>query len=220
MCEKCSPLIRNFRKPLDCLGAVAEEGIRGGRLRKCSSGRNGIVIDEVGMQTTLNKIREHRPCKEGWATLLKGLGKTSPDDEPLRMVMILEINGLDDAIWALRAVEGKEREMRLFAIGCAREVQHSMTDKRSLAALDVGERYANGLASVDELHAANAAAVDAAWSSRCEAAWAARAASRDSALVAASCAPLAARSAYGYGYGEWAIKEAVQVQLFRKMCES
>jgi hypothetical protein len=26
--------------------------------------------------TTLNRIREHGPCTEGWGTLLSGLGKT------------------------------------------------------------------------------------------------------------------------------------------------
>ena len=26
--------------------------------------------------TTLNRIREHRPCREGWTTLLRHLGKT------------------------------------------------------------------------------------------------------------------------------------------------
>jgi len=31
--------------------------------------------------TTLNRIREHDPCKAGWKKLLAGLGKTADDDD-------------------------------------------------------------------------------------------------------------------------------------------
>ena len=33
------------------------------------------------MKTTLNAIREHLPCHEGWEKLLRHLGKTKSDDE-------------------------------------------------------------------------------------------------------------------------------------------
>lgn len=58
------------------------------------------------MITTLNKIRELSPCAEGWAKLLKHLNKTKADDEPIRLLTILDSNGLDDAIWCMRAVDG------------------------------------------------------------------------------------------------------------------
>ena len=125
------------------------------------------------MKTTLNKIRVHSPCGSGWEKLLKNLGKTKADDEPLALTTILESNKIDDAIWCLRAVDGREREMRLFAVECARSVQHLMTDKRSLDALDVAERYANGLATQTELAAVRDAAGAAAGAAR-DAAWAAR----------------------------------------------
>jgi hypothetical protein len=50
------------------------------------------------MVTTLNKIRPHHPCASGWAKLLKHLGKTQPDDEPVLFSVIVESNGLDDAL--------------------------------------------------------------------------------------------------------------------------
>ena len=53
--------------------------------------------------TTLNRIREHHPCEEGWKKLLRHLGKTSADDEPLPFSIILESNGFDDALWCCRA---------------------------------------------------------------------------------------------------------------------
>lgn len=129
------------------------------------------------MQTTLNKIRQHSPCADGWKKLLAHLGKTQADDEPVSIAVIVESNGLDDALWCLRAVEGRDKEIRLFAVWCARQVQHLMTDERSLAALDVAERFANGEASGEELAAAGvaawAAAGAAAWVAARDAAWAA-----------------------------------------------
>ena len=50
-----------------------------------------------------------------------------------------------------------DRTLRLFAVWCARQVQHLMTDPRSVTALDVAERFANGAATADELRAADAA---------------------------------------------------------------
>ena len=147
------------------------------------------------MKTTLNKIREHNPCTNGWEKLLKYLGKTKADDEPLSLLTILDSNGIDDALWCLRAVEGHDKEIRLYAVWCARQVQHLMTDQRSLDALDVAERYANGQATQDELNDAWAAE-DAAWSAR--AAWDAARSARDaawSAREAAMAAWEAARAA-------------------------
>jgi len=153
------------------------------------------------MNTTLNKIRAHAPCSDGWKKLLKHLGKTEADDEPLSIKTILESNGVDDAIWCLQAVEGKDKEIRLFAVWCARQVQHLMTDKRSLDALDVAERFANGLASEEELRVARDAARDAAWAAG-DAAWdawdAARAAAaRDAARATWDASMNAAYAALG-----------------------
>lgn len=126
--------------------------------------------------TTLNKIREHSPCREGWETLLTSLGKTKPDDDPLSFKTIIESNGLDDAIWALRSIDVPE--VRLFAVRCVRQIQHLLTDERSLSALDVAEAFAVGEATEDEFFAAR----DAAWDAARDAAWdAARAAAWDAA---------------------------------------
>ena len=141
--------------------------------------------------TTLNKIREHQPCTNGWKKLLAHLGKTEADDEPLPFSTILESNGLDDALWCCRAAPDYDKEWRLFAVWCARQVRHLMKDSRSLNALDVAERFANGLATEDELKAAGDAARYAG-----EAAWAAaRAAAGDAAEAAWSAAWAAAGDA-------------------------
>ena len=167
------------------------------------------------MKTTLNKIRAHSPCTDGWEKLLKNLGKTKADDSPLALTAILESNGIDDALWCLRAVDGHEREMRLFAVDCARSVQQLMTDKLSLDALDVAERFANGLATQTEL-----AAADAAWAAAWTAADAARAASWASARDAADASWASAKAAAGAaaaaaGDAAW----DAQANLFILMCE-
>jgi hypothetical protein len=136
--------------------------------------------------TTLNRIRKHGPCANGWAKLMRHLGKTQADDEPLPLVTILDSNGLDDALWCLRACDGIDREVRLYAVWCVRQVQHLLTDSRSLTVLDVAERHANGEATDKELAAASAAAWDAASAAASAAArGAASAAAWDAASAAA-----------------------------------
>ena len=126
--------------------------------------------------TTLARIRAHSPCAGGWAKLLSHLGKTKADDAPIGLDEILASNGLDDALWCLRSVPEESRRWRHLAVRFARTVDHLMTDHRSLTALDVAERYADGLASDADLAAAWDAARAAAW----DAAWdAARDAARD-----------------------------------------
>ena len=90
----------------------------------------------------------------------------------------------DWMIWLLVNSENEvtDRELRLIAVKCARQVQHLMKDERSINALDVAERFANGEATQEELNAAwdaARAAGDAAWAAAWEAAGdAARAAAR------------------------------------------
>jgi len=145
-------------------------------------------------------IYAHRPCTRGWQKLRKFTGLHADDaTTPVTLLTILESNGLDDALWCLRAVKGRDREIRLYAVWCARQVQHMMTDPRSVAALDVAERYANGEATEEELVAAEVAAraaTDAAWAAR-SAAWAAARAATDAAWAAAWTAGAAAGDAAG-----------------------
>lgn len=123
--------------------------------------------------TTLNKIREHGPCADGWQKLLTHLGKTKADDEPLAFTTILDSNGLDDALWCMRSAPEYDKDWRLYAVWCARQVQHLMTDQCSLDALDVAERYVHGQETDVELVAAWAAGA-AAWAAGAAAGAAAR----------------------------------------------
>ena len=159
--------------------------------------------------TTLNKIREHAACADGWQKLLAGLNKSEADDEPLPLVRILDINGLDDALWALRTTDC-DRESRLLAVAYARQVRHLMTDARSVAALDVAERFANGEATREELIEARTAAEAAAKDE-----WAAARAA-DTAVWATVNAVDAARAAARAAAWAAAMREK-QAEIFREI---
>lgn len=152
------------------------------------------------MKTTLNKIREFSPCESGWTKLLKHLGKTQADDEPLDFLTILKSNGLDDALWCLKSAPISN--VTMYAIWCAKQVEHLMNDD-SKNALVVAQNHALGLAT------------DAACDAACDAvradAWAA---ARDAAWLAACHAVRS--SAWS---GEWASARAVHESMFIKMCE-
>jgi hypothetical protein len=157
------------------------------------------------MHTTLNKIRENHPCEDGWIKLLKHLGKTKADDDVVLLSTVLESNGLDDALWCLRAVDGYEKEIRKLACDYALTVAHlwDMPDivRQYLTTQDEKIRDAARAAA----WAARAAAWDAAWA----AAWAAR----DAAWAAAWDAAWAAGDAAGDA------ARAAQTRMFKEFLE-
>jgi hypothetical protein len=162
-------------------------------------------------EVTLKQLRQHGACIEGYNKLvcaLKGVpfneGRETyiryKHDAPIPLAYIAESNGLNDALWCLRCdKEAWARDSRLFAVWCARQVQHLITDHRSIDALDVAERFANGQATVNEL----AAAKDAAWdAARFAVGAAARNAARSAAGAAAITAAItAARDAARFAVG-------------------
>ncbi len=113
-----------------------------------------------------------------------------------------------------------DKELRLFAVWCARQVQHLMTDERSIAALDVAERYANGNATDKELNEARRAAWEAARDVADAAADAAPwATARDGAKLVAWDAHNASETAV---WAAWDAREAArdaQVQYLRQNCK-
>ena len=167
--------------------------------------------------TTLKRIRAHEPCADGWKKLLTHLGKSEPDDEPLPFSVIVESNGLHDALWCCRAEPQHSREWRLFAVWCARQVEHLMTDQRSRDALATAESHADGLATDEELAAAWDAACDAAWEAAWEEAAAAQAAAyaaRDAAYAACAAWDAVAQAAWDAAYAACAACDAAQNRRF------
>ena len=120
---------------------------------------------------------------------VKEIIKWNPCIDPLTIVAsdwegtALDVLALDnikasDKLWVvLRSEFLSDKTLRLFAVACARSVEHLLTDDRSKKAIDVAERYAHGQASARELEAARLAAAAAAE------AWAAAAAVEAAAAV-------------------------------------
>jgi hypothetical protein len=95
-------------------------------------------------ETTLARILAKGPCDRGWATLLKHLNKTEPDNEPLPLSVILTSNGLDDALWCLRAVPAASDSLvRQYTVWCARQAQHLMRGEL-VGALDTADKFIKG----------------------------------------------------------------------------
>ena len=166
---------------------------------------------------TLQKIKDRHPCSSGWKKLLKAKGGTTADyaaEFPLSDV--LDSNDLADTLWCLRCLPEHDNLWRLYAVWCARQVQHLMKDQRSIDALDVAERYARGLATDAELYAAWNAARNAARDAARDAADAARDAA-DAARDAAWAAEAAWDAAWGVAWGEWAAARAAQEQKLREI---
>ena len=180
-------------------------------------------------EVTLADLRREGACISGYNKVVRAIqGREFTDDdgdresyirfrhaEPITLVAILKSNGLDDALWALRCVSGVERDARLFAVWCARQVEHLMTDQRSKDALTVAERFANGEATEEERDAARAAAWDAAWAA---ARAAAGAAARDAAGAAARDAAGAAARAAARD-AAWGAARDAQKEMFIAMCQ-
>ena len=126
---------------------------------------------------TLKQLREKGACISGYNKVVRMLqGKDFSDKDLIRetyirfahkesisLVDIANNNGIEDAIWCLVCVPDCNRDARLFAVWCARQVQHLMTDQRSLDAIDVAERFANGDVTTLDLDAARGAVWGAAW---------------------------------------------------------
>jgi hypothetical protein len=109
--------------------------------------------------THIDKLKSLNACEDAvnWASQFS----TSQDawDNCKRSDWMIWI--IDNQKWL------PDKDLRLFAVRCARDVQHLMKDERSINAINVAERYANGEATTVELDAARAAARAAAWAKQC-----------------------------------------------------
>ena len=98
---------------------------------------------------------KHRACEEGKEWALASCATMTEVWEKAKPNWLFWV--------ATRPSVLTDKELRLFAVFCARQVQHLMTDPRSIEAIDVAEKYAQGKASDDELAAARSAARTAAY---------------------------------------------------------
>ncbi|NPE52972.1 hypothetical protein E0I03_18490, partial [Dickeya dadantii] len=133
---------------------------------------------------SLNEILDAGACKDGFLRALCARGKITADqrdefiddddidsadelpeevlgladDEQFPAAAVVTAEHISDAIWALRIRPEHKNLWRKYAVWCARQVSHLMTDERSRNVLDVAWRHADGQATDEELTAARAAA--------------------------------------------------------------
>lgn len=168
---------------------------------------------EYASITTLERIRDAKPCREGWEKLLAYLGKTAADDEPLSLLTVLESNALDDALWVLSNAMPDDRLARHFQAWCAEQVLHLFeaehpNDRRVRDQIAMLRRDD---ATAEERDAVWAAAEDAAGAAQ---GYAARGAVWVTVWATPWCVAAAARD------GAWAgARDAQEVQLRRMLSE-
>lgn len=135
---------------------------------------------------TLKQLRDANACVDGYNKVVCMLSGEEFDPKretymrfrhegEISLIDIANNNGIDDALWATRCLIGKDRDLRLYAVWCARQVPYFMKDKRSIESVNVAERFANGRATSEELAAARDAARadkrDSSWAATRAAAW-------------------------------------------------
>lgn len=174
----------------------------------------------VPLTITFRQAHEEGACPGSYRKMARHVGgiRRYGADTPLPIATVLDVLGLEDALWALD-VAGYRRALRLWACDCAERVLSIFEraypgDRRPREALRVSQLWARGLATEAALAAARdaawAAELDAterapAWSAASSAAWAAslediswgtaRDVARDAACAAAWAASGAASDA-------------------------
>ena len=162
------------------------------------------------LYTTFAKAHEEGACIESYRKMTKSLGGITKygKDTPIPLDKVIEVCGLQDAIWSLRCtIEESENISIEFACRCAEHVLHFFEDKypndrRPRQAIEAARNCITNksLAAVSAASAASAArsaayaavsAVSATWSAARSAVSAAR-----SAVSAARSAEYAAYAAY------------------------
>lgn len=124
-------------------------------------------MNKTRLTTTLNKLREHGACSEGYRKLLEHVGLDYPKEKNINVLTILESNNWDDFLWSLRATnENHERVIRHLAADIASyslkfwEAKYP-DDKCPHTAIQAARDFADGF--IDE------AAYSAAYSAACSA---------------------------------------------------
>lgn len=125
--------------------------------------------------TTLRQIRRAGPCESGWTMLVRGLGvdyhTAKFNEEPISLLRIMEINGLQDAVWALGTFPELGIDKRKFAIACVDNMPANVAIPRCVEALEAARLYVAGRlsdsaledASLDAAHAMECARFNPTW---------------------------------------------------------
>jgi hypothetical protein len=130
------------------------------------------------LYTTLKLLRKNSACLSGMDTLIASLPKTQTAEKQISLAHILKSNGLDHALWALRAttVDARKYAARMsidFALECLANFEKAYPDDtRPRSAIEAAGLFLDGKITLQELETAWSAAESAVWSVE-SAAWSA-----------------------------------------------
>ncbi len=166
---------------------------------------------------TLQQIRDHSPCREGWKKLLKSLGNPSDMTITVSIGEVARSNGPQDALWCLRCAEFDRRDIIRAILPSVKRAATHTTDQRVVDCIAAIEGWIAGTVSVLELQKAADAAADAA-AADAAAVYAAVYAAR-AAVYAARAAVYAARAALAAALAAaYAVRAAETSQQIEDIC--
>ena len=120
-----------------------------------------MIIDDYTIEEF---CKTHEACEDGRKWAVKNCASMQEAWEKLPARWLIWVATCEKVL--------SEKELRLFAVHCARTVAHLLTDNRLIDAISVAERHAEGQATDEELLTAEAVA----WTAAMAASWAAEAA--------------------------------------------
>ena len=169
---------------------------------------------------TLNQIKIHNPCTDGWEKVLKATGGINADfDKPFAVSSILDSNDLGDTLWTLRCLPEHNKLWCEFACWCAMQNIEKIKPYCSADDYDLIVQY---LTNQDEdlrsaaWSAADSAACSAACSAECSAARSAAWSATESAARSAAIASWSATESAA----DSAAADSAQVDKLREILDS
>jgi hypothetical protein len=133
------------------------------------------------LYTTLRRLKEEKACVEGYARLRRSLPDLWGDDDQIDFLHILESNGLEDALWALKAgiPEQSADRNRIARLLAADFAEHALSgyeefapgDGRPRKAVEAARAFAAGKIDLAGMESAGAAAGDTALSASWSRPW-------------------------------------------------
>ena len=198
-------------------------------------------MKKVKLTTTLDLLREHQACTEGYRTLVKHIGADYPHDKPINLLTVLDSNGVQDMMWCLRTTQQDCLKQRyLICADMAESVLHLFVaaypnDDRPAKAVKAARDAAEGKITPEEANNADDAAYAAyaaayaayaayaavyAADAADAAAYAADADAADGAHAAAAAAAYAYAGAGAAAYAAWRVAQADELRRISEVNQS